>query len=185
MEESRNLFPAQNRRQVTCLFRIGSVSEAPGSAERLDVEKAERRQVLPYGIPRQLAILKQFRLIFTDVSRVQTIGGTAKSSSKIFHCTKVVAYGILCIITTLEFFQHHFSKMGHGNTSCDPHLHQATEQPMLRTSRAASAAGRLRPNAVIGEVPISDSPCTVTRTYQELTRSCPFARFDSEYVSRI
>jgi len=141
--------------------------------------------VLPYGIRRQLAILKQFRLIFTDVSRVQTIGGTAKSSSKIFHCTKVVAYGILCIITTLEFFQHHFSKMGHGNTSCDPHLHQATEQPMLRTSRAASAAGRLRPNAVIGEVPISDSPCTVTRTYQELTRSCPFARFDSEYVSRI
>src|ERR1700723_797810 len=44
-------------------------------------------------------------------------------SSKIFYCTKVVTYGILCIITKLEFFQHHFSKMGHGNTSCDPHLH--------------------------------------------------------------
>src|SRR6266513_937837 len=38
--------------------------------------------------------------------------------------------------------------MGHGNTSCDPHLHlshQATKRST--TSREASAAGRLRPNA--------------------------------------
>jgi len=58
MEELRNLFPAQNRRQVTCLFRIRSVSEAPGSAERLDVEKAQSGQVLSYGICRQLALLE-------------------------------------------------------------------------------------------------------------------------------
>ena len=37
--------------------------------ERLDVEKAQRCQVLPYGIRRQLALLKQLRLIFADVSR--------------------------------------------------------------------------------------------------------------------
>src|SRR5690349_16185847 len=59
---------------------------------------------------------------------------------------------MLSVITTLEFFQHHFAKMGHRNTSCDPHLHQAVEQPMLPTSREASAAGRLRPNALTGEV---------------------------------
>src|SRR5713101_4171076 len=59
-------------------------------------------------------------------------------SSKIFYCTKVVAYGILCIITKLEFFQHHFSKMGHGNTSCDPHLHlshQATNAALPHAQR--------------------------------------------------
>src|SRR5271169_3510705 len=59
-------------------------------------------------------------------------------SSKIFYCTKVVAYGILCIITKLEFFQHHFSKMGHGNTSCDPHLHlnhQATNAALPHAKR--------------------------------------------------
>src|SRR5258708_40296634 len=59
-------------------------------------------------------------------------------SSKIFYCTKVVAYGILCIITKLEFFQHHFSKMGHRNTSCDPHLHpshQATNAPLPHAKR--------------------------------------------------
>src|SRR5271169_1288348 len=59
-------------------------------------------------------------------------------SSKIFYCTKVVAYGILCIITKLEFFQHHFAKMGHGNTSCDPHLHhnhRATNAPLPHAKR--------------------------------------------------
>src|SRR5271170_1177440 len=59
-------------------------------------------------------------------------------SSKIFYCTKVVAYGILCIITKLEFFQHQFTKMGHRNTSCDPHLHpshQATNAPLPHAKR--------------------------------------------------
>jgi hypothetical protein len=44
----------------------------------------------------------------------------------------------LCIITKLEFFQHHFSKMGHGNTSCDPHLHlshQATNAALPHAKR--------------------------------------------------
>jgi hypothetical protein len=69
MEELCDFFPAQNRRQRTDLFRIGSVGKAPSSAQRLDVEKAQSRQMLSYGIRRQLAFLKQFRLIFTDVSR--------------------------------------------------------------------------------------------------------------------
>jgi len=32
MNELRDFFPAQNRRQVVCLLRIGSVGNAPGSA---------------------------------------------------------------------------------------------------------------------------------------------------------
>src|SRR5207244_1211420 len=62
---------------------------------------------------------------------------------------------MLSVITALEFFQHYFAKMGHRNTSCDPHLHQAIEQPMLPTPRVASAAGRLRPNAEIVQVQFS------------------------------
>src|SRR2546429_1095278 len=54
-------------------------------------------------------------------------------SSKILDGPDVVAYGMFRKITTLEFFQHRFAKMGHGNTSCDPHLyqsHQATNAPL-------------------------------------------------------
>src|SRR5260370_25019122 len=95
-------------------------------------------------------------------------------SSKIFYCTKVVAYGILCIITKLEFFQHHFYKMGHGNTSCDPHLHLShSSYQRSATSRAASAAGRLRPNAETGQVKmvpnhLSDNVCQLNWSAQHL-----------------
>jgi hypothetical protein len=44
---------------------------------------------------------------------------------------------MLSVITALEFFQHYFAKMGHRNTSCDPHLHpnhQATNAPYLTRS---------------------------------------------------
>src|SRR6266404_3912834 len=74
------------------------------------------------------------------MSRTYAIRGTVESSSKILDCANVAACGIFRIITTLELFQHHFSQMGHRETSCDPHLHQTIEQPMLPTSREASAA---------------------------------------------
>src|SRR5258707_8207532 len=61
-------------------------------------------------------------------------------SSKILDCADVGTCGMLSVITALEFFQHYFAKMGHRNTSCDPHLHQVIEQPMLPISREASAA---------------------------------------------
>ncbi|MGC2734191.1 MAG: group II intron reverse transcriptase/maturase, partial [Candidatus Acidiferrales bacterium] len=41
---------------------------------------------------------------------------------------------------TLEFLQHHFSEMGHGNTSCDPNLSQPPGNQRSVTSRAACAA---------------------------------------------
>src|SRR5437867_918796 len=81
------------------------------------------------------------------MSRAQAIRGAVEVSSKILDCADVGTCGMLSVITALEFFQHYLAKMGHRNTSCDPHLHQAIEQPMLPTSREASAAGRLRPNA--------------------------------------
>ncbi len=45
---------------------------------------------------------------------------------------------MLSVITALEFFQHYFAKMGHGNTSCDPHLHpshQTTNAPLPHAKR--------------------------------------------------
>src|ERR1700730_4447283 len=80
--------------------------------------------------------------------------GAVEVSSKILDCADVRTCGMLSVITALEFFQHHFAKMGHRNTSCDPHLHQAIEHPMLATSREASAAGRLRPNAHLVSVEV-------------------------------
>jgi len=68
MEELRDFFPAKNRWQAMCLFRIGSIGKTPGSAERLDVEKTQRCQTLRHRA-RRFSFPKQLRLIFANVSR--------------------------------------------------------------------------------------------------------------------
>ena len=108
-DESRDFLLAKNHRQVARPFRIRSIADAPGALECFDVKKAQRRQALPYGVRRKLALLEQLGLIFANVSKAQTIGRTVESSSKIFDCADVAACGILRVIKTLEFFQHHFA----------------------------------------------------------------------------
>ena len=102
MEELCDFFPAKNRWQAMCLFRIRSIGKTPGSPECLDVEKTQCCQTSPYRA-RRFSFPKQLRLIFANVSRTQAIRGTVEASSKIFHCANVVAYGILCVITKLSF----------------------------------------------------------------------------------
>src|SRR5215470_17220339 len=85
--------------------------------------------------------------------RAQAVRRTVEVPSKILDGPDVVAYGMRREVTTLEFLQHHFSKMGHRDTSCDPHLypsHQATKRST--TSREASAAQRLRANGQTGQI---------------------------------
>ena len=75
---------------------------------------------------------------------------------------------MLRVITTLEFFQHHFSEMGHRDLLVTHNLSQAIKQPPLPTSREASAAGRLRPNAVIVHVDLSQKHFSGNATCQAL-----------------
>ena len=45
----------------------------------------------------------------------ELIGWTLKMLGEIPQRADVSVYGTLGIVTTLEFFQHHFSKLGHKN----------------------------------------------------------------------
>jgi hypothetical protein len=50
-------------------------------------------------------------------------------SSKILDCADVGTCGMLSVITSLEFFQHYFSEMGHRDLLVTQNLSQAIEQP--------------------------------------------------------
>jgi hypothetical protein len=41
--------------------------------------------------------------------RAQAVRGKMESAREIFDDADVTIYGSLCVITTLEFLQHHFS----------------------------------------------------------------------------
>src|SRR6266849_7175589 len=67
----------------------------------------------------------------------QAVRRTVESSSKIFDCVDVGTCGVLSVITTLEFFQHHFSQMGHRDLLVtQPYLtRQATNAPLPHAQR--------------------------------------------------
>ena len=67
IDESCDFLLAEDRWKVVVLFRIGSLGDAPGFLERLDVEKAQSRQVVRNGTRRQLPLLEQVGLVFANV----------------------------------------------------------------------------------------------------------------------
>jgi hypothetical protein len=70
-------------------------------------------------------------------------------SRKIFDCADVTACGSLRIITTLEFFEHHFAKSGHEDLLVTRQYPDHIDIVHLH-AREASAAGQLRSSPVVG-----------------------------------
>jgi len=69
IDEPRHFFLAENRWQVNSLLRVRSFFDAPGFLERFRKEKSERRETLRHRVRRELPLLEQLGLIFTNVSR--------------------------------------------------------------------------------------------------------------------
>src|SRR3984893_9328833 len=70
------------------------------------------------------------------------------SPEKIFNCADVTACGSLRIITTLEFFEHHFAKSGHEDLLVTRQYPDHIDIIHLH-ARAASAAERLRSGRLV------------------------------------
>src|SRR6266704_3546235 len=79
VDESRDFFLAEDRRKVKCSFRIGRFGHAPGFLENFAVEESQSCQSLRNRARRQLALLEQLGLIFTNVFWTQTIWRTLES----------------------------------------------------------------------------------------------------------
>src|SRR5438046_7731562 len=97
----------------------------------------------------------------------QAIRGAAEVSRKILDCADVGTCGMLSVIKTLEFFQHHFAKSGHGDLLMTRQLISTNNQPLLRSPHAKRPPhGRLRPNAVTAEGDLGAGNFTGLRTHQ-------------------
>src|SRR5712691_8071698 len=136
IDESRDFFLAKDCWEAVGLFRIGSLGDAPGLLESFDVEEPQRREAVRNCTRRQLPLLKQLGLIFANVPQAQAVRRTVEVSSKIFDCADVVACGMLRVITTLEFFEHHFAKSGHEDLLMTRQLTLAVRHKLLRSPHA-------------------------------------------------
>src|ERR1700690_655564 len=85
--------------------------------------------------------------------------------SKILDCADVGTCGMLSVITSLEFFQHYFSEMGHRDLLVTQNLSQAIKQQTLHyltrsvRRRAATSKRGYRPSG-FGSKHFSDKPTT-------------------------
>src|SRR6266849_3766962 len=74
---------------------------------------AERRHMQLHGAGIQLLLLKQVGLILAQVLWTEPVGRLMEMPGELLDDPDVGFYGTLSVITTLEFFQHHFAKSGH------------------------------------------------------------------------
>jgi hypothetical protein len=111
--------------------------------ESLVVEKTQGRLVMCHRARGYLPFLKQLDLVFTNMSRAQAVRWLVESSREIFDCADVEARRIFGVITTLEFFQHHLAKLGHGDLLVTHNLSHPPPTTLELTHAVASAAERL------------------------------------------
>src|SRR5260370_37726142 len=83
--------------------------------------------------------------MLADVLRSELMRRAAEVTREILDRLDVAVYGSLSVITTLEFFEHHFAKVGHRLAPYDPTLsshHCCRHQTRERVCREAASFKR-------------------------------------------
>src|SRR5271165_3867279 len=154
VDEEGNFFWAQYAGQVSRLLRIRCIGHAPWLLHRLDEEEAQRGQALRDSMRGEFPLAEQIGLVMTDVLGTELVGRALEVTREIFDGLEVDAGCSLGVITTLEFIEHHFAKVGHRSSPYDPtltlHLVHSTAADTRHAK--ASAAKRLRSNRNVGDV---------------------------------
>src|SRR5271166_1687849 len=131
VDEEGNFFWAQDAGQVSCLLRIRCIGHAPCLLNGLDEEEAQPGQPLRDSTCGEFPLAEQIRLILADVLRTELIRRTLEVTREIFDGLQVDAGCSLGVITTLEFFEHHFAKVGHKSSPYDPTLCRSPQADQL------------------------------------------------------
>src|ERR1019366_2718571 len=142
VDEGGHFFRAQDAGQWSRLLRVRCIGHAPGFLDRLCVEEPQSRKSLRHAGCGQLSFAEQIRLVLANVLRSELIRRAVKVTRKILDRLDVAVDGSLRIITTLEFFEHHFAKLGHRESPYDPTLsaHRHTADTEHAKASAAKAS---------------------------------------------
>src|SRR5713101_5350018 len=121
--------------------------------------------------------------IFTWPLRGDRIIGLRQS--KILDCADVGTCGMLSVITSLEFFQHYFSELGHRDLLVTQNLSQAIEQQTLhyltRSVRRRAATSK-RANRKSGSR-YRRFPATRSDTYQNTCFDAGYTKLSNLSIS--
>ncbi len=103
IDELCHFFLAEDSGQAIALLGIGSVGNAPGPFERLDVEEAQGAEMVGHRTGSQFVQGEELGLVLADVLRSQAIGRAVEVLSKALDEANVTPRGSLRVMTTLSF----------------------------------------------------------------------------------
>src|SRR5260370_36321345 len=128
--------------------------------ERLHKEEAQGRHSLANAVGGKFSFSKQMYLILAAVLRSQLVRRTMEVLSELLQNEGVGLYGILGVISTLEFIEHLFSQMGHSGPPfyVNHTIACLAHSCYLSRHASASAAQRLCSNGVRGECELPRGP---------------------------
>src|SRR5271166_5232677 len=94
----------------------------------------------------EFPLAEQMGLVMADVLGTELVARALEVTREIFDGLEVDAGRSLGVITTLEFLEHHFAKVGHRSSPYDPtlSLHLVYSTAADTEHAKASAAKRLR-----------------------------------------
>src|SRR5215469_10359448 len=102
IDELCYFFLTENSGQAIALLGIGSVGNAPGPLERLDVEEAQGAEMVGHRTRSQFVHGEELRLVLTDVPGSQAIGRAVEVLSKPLDQANVALCGSLRVMTSLS-----------------------------------------------------------------------------------
>src|SRR5215470_11044276 len=101
IDELGDFFLTENGGQAIALLGIGSVGNAPGPLERLDVEEAQGAEMVGHRTGSQFVHGEELRLVLADVPWSQAIGRAVEVLSKPLDQANVTLCGSLRVMTSL------------------------------------------------------------------------------------
>src|ERR1700687_5975715 len=143
LDELCYFFLTENGGQAIALLGRGSVGNAPGPLERLDVEEAQGAEMVGHRTGSQFVHGEELGMVLADVLRSQPIGRAVEVLGEPLDQANVTRCGSLRVMPWLYCLQHLFAQMGHRDTSLRPQL----SEPKIRTADITYAAASAAPAA--------------------------------------
>ena len=120
LDELCYFFLTENGGQAIALLRIGSVGNAPGPLECLDVEEAQSTEMVGHRTGSQFVHGEESGLVLADVLRVQAIGRAVEVLSEALDEANVTLCGRLRVMSRWSSSSIILRRWVTGTPPCDP-----------------------------------------------------------------
>src|ERR1039457_6160047 len=140
VDEPNHFFSGEDDRETSRRLGIGHFFNRVCPLQGFAEEESQRCRTMADGADTKLPFVEQVHLIGADLFRAKLIRRTAEMFCERLYNFQVAVHGSLRVITTLELFQHLFTKLGHGDLLVTHKISRSEVEMLDRPTRVASAA---------------------------------------------